>query len=75
MLGWFCLVFLLVQTLSFNLVAILGGSFFVRFCLSLYLGIRGGRLTARHYVEEDYVCITKDEPLLERARIKWKIEI
>ena len=43
--------------------------------ISIYLGIRGGKLTARHYVEEGYECITKDEALLARARTKWGLEI
>lgn len=43
--------------------------------ISLYLGIRGGKLTARHYVEEGYECITKDDALLARARTKWGLEL
>lgn len=43
--------------------------------LGLYLGFRGGKITARHYVEEGYECITKDEALLARARTKWSLEV
>lgn len=43
--------------------------------ISLYFGIRGGKITARHYVEEGYECVTKDEALLARARAKWGMEI
>lgn len=43
--------------------------------VSLYLGFRGGKLTARHYVEEGYECVTKDETLLTRAKAKWGLEI
>lgn len=42
--------------------------------ISLYLGFRGGKITARHYVEEGYKCITTDEALLTRAKAKWDIE-
>ena len=42
--------------------------------LSLYLGFRGGKITARHYVEEGYKCITTDEALLTRAKAKWGLE-
>lgn len=92
MFGWFCLIFILIQTLGVGLGQItlelnpeavdllrkgsgVAASFFLTLGLSLYLGIRGGKLTARHYVEEGYECITKDEVLLARARTKWDMEI
>lgn len=52
----------------------MGASFFVTFFISLYFGLRGGKLTARQYLEEGYECITKDEALLTRAKAKWGLE-
>jgi hypothetical protein len=43
--------------------------------ISFYLGIKGGKLTARHYLEEGYEVLTKDEALLTRAKSKWDLEI
>jgi len=42
--------------------------------LATYFGIRGGKLTARHYLEEGYVILTKDKDLLSRAQKKWNLE-
>lgn len=92
MLGAFCLVFLLIQTLGVGLEQIIIALneeardlwhtnsavkfyFLFTFFLGLYFGIRGGKLTARHYLEEGYKCVTTDEALLARARAKWELEL
>lgn len=90
-LGWFCLVFMLAQTIGIGFEVIANEmrqeslkpwqqysdiivSVLISFFISVYLGIRGGKLTARHYEEEGYECITKDEALLARAKEKWEME-
>jgi hypothetical protein len=84
-LGAFCLVFSLIEIigLGFGQVSasvwdrysdsIVWGLTTIAF--SLYFGFRGGKLTARHYVEEGYKCITKDEGLLMRAQDKWGLDL
>lgn len=49
--------------------------FIMTLAFSLYFGIRGGKLSARHYLEEGYECQTKDDTLLARAKAKWNMEI
>jgi hypothetical protein len=44
------------------------------FKLSFYLGLRGGRLTAHHYLEEGYKIHTTDKNLIARAKDKWQME-
>ncbi|OJW50559.1 MAG: hypothetical protein BGO67_05650 [Alphaproteobacteria bacterium 41-28] len=41
--------------------------------LALYFGIRGGKLTARHYLEEGYEFHTKDKDLIVLAKNKWDL--
>jgi hypothetical protein len=47
---------------------------FLIFGISLYLGIKGGKITARHYSEEGYEIHTQDKALLTRAKNKWGLE-
>ncbi|MBS0271539.1 MAG: hypothetical protein JSR85_02695 [Proteobacteria bacterium] len=44
---------------------------FFTLSVSLYLGFKGGKLTARHYIEEGYTIHTKDKSLLAFAKNKW----
>lgn len=91
-LGAFCLIFALIDTIGvgFGQVSTMSLSedlysweknsdaviwSLIVLAFSLYFGFRGGKLTARHYVEEGYKCITKDEGLLERARVKWGLDL
>jgi len=83
-LGFFCLAYDLVlalQRIGSSLEAEGDstqydwvGLVLIAFFFSLYFGIRGGRLTARHYMEEGYSLETKDKKLLALAKRKWKLE-
>lgn len=84
-LGWFCLVFLLIRVYLLGILNLMNFEViifllplpilaFLIIAFALYLGVRGGKLTARHYLEEGYECITKDEALLKQAKAKWDME-
>jgi hypothetical protein len=47
----------------------------LQFLISIYLGLRGGKLTARHYLEEGYEFHTKDKDFIALAKNKWNLEI
>ncbi|MBA3813183.1 MAG: hypothetical protein H0X26_01620 [Alphaproteobacteria bacterium] len=85
-LGAYCLGWYLIMALSMGFVDI-NSDFssleksstaicylLIIFFISLYLGSRGGKLTARHYVEEGYTCVSKDDALVARAKAKWGME-
>ena len=82
-LGAFCLMLYGIWTVAlgfehlsegFSWATIVGYAL-ISFAFSLYFGIKGGKLTARHYLEEGYKPITKDEKLLAKVRAKWDMEI
>jgi hypothetical protein len=43
--------------------------------IGIYLGLKGGKLTARHYLEEGYEFHTKDKELLGLAKKKWGLNV
>lgn len=49
-------------------------SFGILLGICIYFGIKGGALTARHYLEDGYSITTSDENLVKRAKAKWGIE-
>ncbi|MBY0500595.1 MAG: hypothetical protein K2P93_01160 [Alphaproteobacteria bacterium] len=42
--------------------------------IAIYFGIKGGKMTARHYLEEGYEIDTKDEAIVSMAKLKWKLK-
>jgi hypothetical protein len=86
-LGAFCLGYYVVMILSMGFADLMpeynrlektsmsGCYMLITFALSIYLGLRGGKLSARHYVEEGYECVTKDGALLTLAKAKWGLEL
>lgn len=86
MIGLYCLLGELIITLNIGFDSpqndftewedflVMGITFILSFGISIYLGIKGGELTARHYLEEGYECVTENKALLTRAKNKWKWE-
>ena len=89
MFGFYCLGFALIETVGmldicfprnitqlewWNILPIGALGSILPFLLAIYLGKKGGQLTARHYLEEGYEFHTTDEDLLKRAREQWKLE-
>ena len=81
-LGVYCLAFSLIVAVTSGLERLVQKNSFYMLPMfvfglgiSIYFGIRGGKLTARHYLEEGYVFHTKDKALLDRAKKKWNLEV
>ncbi len=78
--GAYCLGYLLIGTVGITSVPYeefwseVWGACLISFGISIYLGSRGGKVTARHYIEEGYEFHTKDEALLALAKNKWDLE-